>query len=637
MFRISRENFTGPAVCAASFPLVLQFLVVPFFGDINQVGKGLLALYFILALGIFRLRTKKTFRISAPACWFLLPTLALFFSALGAVSPFEALISLGYLLALILFCFCVVDIAPDDHRFGNRWVSGLLLTGVVGSVLGLYEYVRYALLGKSSRMVIPWLLPPDANSRVDGIYGQPNLFALLLTLVLLGFFYNFIHVETIKCRWGMGLSYLPVSLAALVLFLTGSRAGLLSFAIVFLLLGWLLARGRYLAGDRAGRLEFLRLCGFVGLGFLAGYLISKGYWRPSGVSLATDTAQKLATVTDHNTSTRLLFWGTAWTIFLDHPWLGIGLDNFKLIMAPYRMTAQNLFGMFGFDAFGYSKWAHNELLQLLAEGGLLTVLPLLVLLGAFLRAFSRKVFSAQQESGPFFLYSHLFLLPFLIQGMLSWPLRHASLLVLFFLLVGSLLAQYRTREIRLTRFSRTGLSGLLTAGLVCCCLLSWQEYRLGWFFRNFRDGPSPIEQMAALQAVCTSPFVALRALTQAIPHYTESAVKNRDDDRFARGLIPMAERLTRLQEHETHWVNLGLLYLRVGALGKAAEATQKALDLRPDYALAWELKHYLNMLAAAEATGQPVENFYPHPPGGRYHVPELFYVGNQPAERKQDL
>ena len=72
-------------------------------------------------------------------------------------------------------------------------IDGLLVFGLAAALLGLYEYAHYHVVGAQNTALIPFLLPPDREARVAGPYGQPNLFALFLTVVLLAYFYRYLH------------------------------------------------------------------------------------------------------------------------------------------------------------------------------------------------------------------------------------------------------------------------------------------------------------------------------------------------------------------------------------------------------------------------------------------------------------
>lgn len=77
---------------------------------------------------------------------------------------------------------------------------------------------------------------------------------------------------------------------------------------------------------------------------------------------------------------RFFLWKTCWEVFLDNPFLGIGLGQIT--------TWQNIFPTFRLDPLGpfsFGMTAHNSFLGYLAETGLVGVIPLLWLLFAIAR------------------------------------------------------------------------------------------------------------------------------------------------------------------------------------------------------------------------------------------------------------
>ncbi|MBI4056616.1 MAG: O-antigen ligase family protein [Elusimicrobia bacterium] len=71
---------------------------------------------------------------------------------------------------------------------------------------------------------------------------------------------------------------------------------------------------------------------------------------------------------------RLELWKTAWNMFKDHPWLGVGLNNYRTLFSRYHPTP-----IYGEEVWGS---AHNLYLHQLAERGILGLLALLLLLGS---------------------------------------------------------------------------------------------------------------------------------------------------------------------------------------------------------------------------------------------------------------
>jgi len=619
------------------FLLLLQFTIVPGLGSMDQVGKGLVATCCVPLLVTCACWRSPRWRYSPLAGVGLLLLGVFLLGSSASDHPFNTLFAVGYLATLLLLTLLVTHLAATEVDFPAILIGGLALTGTIAAGLGFYEYITYAIGLRSRTMLIPYLLPPDTSSRVGGMFGQPNLFALFLTLSLLGCSYWYLRQTDLPgpC-WVFRLRFIPVTLVSTVLLLTGSRAGLLSLLLVTSLLCWLVLRGRYLAGETRRRREALRLLAAVVIGLALGYLITRGYFRPTGISMASSVADKFQEVSGYNFDSRFLFWATAIAIFLANPWLGIGLDNFKYACVSFRLEGQKLLGFGDPQSFAYSNWAHNELLQLLCEGGVIGILPILFLLYLYLRVLYKRVLTEPATREDLFLFSHLFPLPFLVQSMLGWPLRHSSLLVLFFAFIGLLLAQYPLRQLPVGRVTRLLATSLLAVALLGTIPLWQQELALGRFFRDHRDGPGTLQKLAALQEVSSHPFTELRALARAVPHFRKKAMEA-DDEGFARGLLPFAERLVALREHEGSWLDVALLAYRLGERERADFAVQRAIDLKPNYGTAWSFQHYLHMLDAAKKTGRPIEEFFPNPPGERYQIPEMFHVGNRTRPGHQDL
>jgi O-antigen ligase len=63
------------------------------------------------------------------------------------------------------------------------------------------------------------------------------------------------------------------------------------------------------------------------------------------------------------TSGRAHFWGIAWKIFLDHPILGSGLNSFGVAFTPFDT----------WNGFYRVEQAHNDYLQMLADGGIVGI------------------------------------------------------------------------------------------------------------------------------------------------------------------------------------------------------------------------------------------------------------------------
>jgi len=75
---------------------------------------------------------------------------------------------------------------------------------------------------------------------------------------------------------------------------------------------------------------------------------------------------------------RLQLWAAAWSMFLDHPWSGVGIHNFVLAYRQYRPAAELIDSRI-------TPWPHNLPLEIAAECGLIGVFALFFLAGSLVR------------------------------------------------------------------------------------------------------------------------------------------------------------------------------------------------------------------------------------------------------------
>jgi O-antigen ligase len=219
------------------------------------------------------------------------------------------------------------------------WVSAL---GV--ALYGLVRYPRAA-----------GVIEAGGLRRARAFYGSPNNLALIMERALPLGLSMVMWGRSRTRRWLYGLGTIPV---ALVTLLTFSRASwLLGLPVVVLAL--LLLGGRRLR--------------WIGMALLlAGGLLLIPLFR-------TERFASLLNPTQGTLFLRLRLWQAAWNMIRDHPWLGVGLDNFLYYYGDYVLA--------GAEVERWLSHPHNLLLDFwlrLGVGGVL-------LLVAFLAGFFRRV------------------------------------------------------------------------------------------------------------------------------------------------------------------------------------------------------------------------------------------------------
>jgi O-antigen ligase len=122
---------------------------------------------------------------------------------------------------------------------------------------------------------------------------------------------------------------------------------------------------------------------------------------------------------------RLAFWSVALDMEHDHPWLGVGPDNYRWLFATYA----------GVPADNLGVHAHNQYLEALADTGLLGLLTLGWLLTQLLRtAVSAVISHAQSVDWPWRLALLASLVTWLLHAVLDdferfWPASVAVWLI----------------------------------------------------------------------------------------------------------------------------------------------------------------------------------------------------------------
>ncbi|MBW6499700.1 MAG: O-antigen ligase family protein, partial [Bacteroidales bacterium] len=420
------QNNILPAVIAVVL-LIMQFVNPSFLAATGDVG----ALYVVsfasfISCG-YLFSQSRYFFLSDGHTWGFAFWLLFFMGSFYAAYSIWSFYLLGVLGVYLLVFFLITNFSRVRHDFIETFIDVFLLFGLLAALLGLYEYFYFHICGVTQTPLIPYLLPADNDPRISGPYGQSNLFALFLSLTLLVSLYRYLH-NFVKYRyqpsWIGLLRFVPVLVVATSFFLTRSKGGFLGLFLILCFMLWLIVSKRYLAEDHSARKEFFLILMSLAVAFTFSRLALV-------VGIEEVVATRSFSDTGTNPSGRFVFWTSAILIFLDHPWLGVGLDNYRFLMNGYGPVAHDLLGFVEFEAMKSTLWAHNEYLQLLAEGGIFLFGLVLFFLFFFFKKIWKYFIRPAHIDRPLFLYSHLFLVPFLIQSQFSWPLRHPALLLLF--------------------------------------------------------------------------------------------------------------------------------------------------------------------------------------------------------------
>lgn len=576
----------------------LQFFIAPLFLDPVDGSKYFLFFFLICVCCLFSeinsVSCLSTF-IVLSACFFAFVSLGLL-----ALKIIFLLIVLGFFLwSEFVRSQAILDVSALSKKI-FRVIS---VTVVISSCLGIYEYSCSVLFGPTDGMLIPYLLPANPTVRIGGMYGQPNLFALLMLVGVLVMFYQYLYTDEvqIRSRWAVLFKYVPFACVATVFFLTRSRSGQLAFGFSYLFLFYRIYGPVRLSVPRQVKITFLSLSVVLCLSALFAYGLDGTFSHSALIKSIAGSATKSV-----NIEARFFLWTAALLMFLAHPWMGVGFSNFQISLPEYAVQAYDTLGFIQYEAMGYTRWAHSEFFQLLAEGGLFVVLPIVVILFLYLRQLLR--FSRSEQVAPLNYFCHLLLLPFLVQGMFSWTFRFLPLAILFFTFLGLVLAHYPVKTFALGPRVRFGVRMCAMLGLVCTLMWGGWQWQAQQVCRQIVLDPA--DSVVSFERLVQNPFLEHPLLLKATPLYVKAIIKEELPDVGER-ILPYVEQLALMQGAHWQWYHLAVLSQFLGKEGLARSAIDEAIALRPAEDLYWGFLHYLNVLTAVEETGKSIDNFLP--------------------------
>jgi O-antigen ligase len=351
-------------------------------GDIAQVTtlnivvlngvRGLLPLAIgltVLAAAVARRWPAFPRQVRPPmVAWLLVLVLS---GALAPTNRSDALAALERPFSGALLAWSTCALCTTRHRW-LLLARALALGGLAIAVIGLAE-------ASGSPSIRDWLgslqegrVPIGDVPRIASTLSHPNLAAILLELSLP---LLVAWTWTAARPWGALVAVGALS-NLLAMVLTFSRAG-----IVAGLAGLAVMAGSSVARGERRRLVTLGLASLaVPAALICAAMIDPGLDRRLTAELTAVSPQPPLSNSPPGLSntqpTRAEYWSVAWAMLRDHPWLGVGPDNYRWRFASYSGRPADNLGIH----------AHDQYIEALADTGVLGLLTLGWLLAALFRA-----------------------------------------------------------------------------------------------------------------------------------------------------------------------------------------------------------------------------------------------------------
>jgi O-antigen ligase len=169
----------------------------------------------------------------------------------------------------------------------------------------------------------------------------------------------------------IGLTTIGLLVMVVSLVWTMSRSGISAFVVAVVCFVWLVLRRKGgSAGQRVSALGLVALLLFAGIGWRGPAIVGRWFGDTRDIN------------------SRFTAWQDGWTVIADFPLVGTGMNTYPVAMLFYQRHNLEVF----------MSQAHNDYLQLAAEGGLLVVIPAAALGIAVILSIRRNLAAVRHES-----------------------------------------------------------------------------------------------------------------------------------------------------------------------------------------------------------------------------------------------
>jgi O-antigen ligase len=296
------------------------------------------------------------------------------------IDHYQTYLTARKLLALALFMMLLLGHASSVYRL--RWTKRMLIAVGVGSAV--FGILRQFLQPDDATggFLLPFLFYGVGYAQ----FISPNPFAYLMEMTI-GLLRGLIlGGGALKKHTLLYLALMVVVWTALVL--CTSRGGLLGLAcesvfLVFIALNWYAERSAA-QGNASTRLSRLvrqsKVLHVIAIMAMLGILAVGVVWM-GGEQLASKVANQPSTAARTDGQTRQEIWRASWRLFKDKPWTGTGFGAYFLGITRFETSS------------GRTRLvqAHNDYLDLAANGGLIGIALGGWLIVAVIRRASRRL------------------------------------------------------------------------------------------------------------------------------------------------------------------------------------------------------------------------------------------------------
>ncbi len=383
------------AIAALKWPQSgLLGLVALLYANVSEVGVRAHGLPSVLQLlwpvllfaviGSVLVTARHTLVWDPVMVWLVVYGAVMFASSAGAASPRladGALLEYGLALLLV---FVIVNLLTSERALRRvAWV--MLLVGVFLGTISMHQVLTSSydfLYGGFGRTKMAGIVGRLWEPRIAGPLSDPNFYGQILLVLVPVAFYRLWDEASLRLK---AVAAYALWVILLALEFTYSRGAALGLVVVLLL-----------AAVHKKRLVHLSIALLILLPLLL--VLPRQFGdRLRTIRQLLPTRTESSIHLDSSFQGRVLVMRTAWEMFLDHPWLGVGVGNYSEHYDEYSERVGSIAS--SYENFSQRRLPHNLYLEVAAETGLMGLAAFGAILAGTLLSFwsAYRAFSARGD------------------------------------------------------------------------------------------------------------------------------------------------------------------------------------------------------------------------------------------------
>lgn len=538
---------------------------------------------------IFILREKKLYFNNTTLLLFIFVIYS-FFTSLFSHYKYDGILASYFIFLLLLFHIFLLNYKIDIYKF-------IFFLSFINSVFSYFEFFAKS-LGIYKVIVIPYIFIISGIDSIGGFFFQPNHNALLMNFGILLSIYYYIKSEKNINR----LYYFIIFLFFVIgLNLTSSRAGMLSSSITILYLIF------FKNIDK-------KMVGYLFLIYILTSLFSYYYFGYTSLDKFVDKGEPNI----YSVESRFMIWLASILMWKNNPIFGVGLENFKFLNAPYQVEALDILHLPTTNLGNYV-WAHSEVLQLLAELGIVGILIVFV---PYL-LFFRKVHKVDSENSYEIIIKSAILFMIFIHSSFSWELRHPFFMFLLVMVITAF-----PEDISCITGSKKNIILFLS---ICLLILSSSFFYYNVkdslrysFFHNKKesaildslDNPYLFWIASAFYLDNKTPnILKLRYGSDSVPTFKEDILHLKDVRRVSQEefnrYLAISEKLYKLHKYWVTNYYYSIALMLDNRFDESIKIAREGLKINPNANELFFIWHLNNIHLHAKKNGKDIKDFLP--------------------------